>query len=169
MNILKMEGICKAFNGVPVLDHVSLSIDQGEIHTILGENGAGKSTLMNILTGVLPLDQGRITFLGQTLIQPTVPMTEKLGIAFVHQELNLFPHMKVYENLFLRREITHPLGMLNKREMIRRSQALFQEMGVNIDPKALVADLKTGQKQLLEIARALLFDADSGRAHHGPE
>ena len=159
MNILKMEGICKAFNGVPVLDHVFLSIDQGEIHTILGENGAGKSTLMNILTGVLPLDQGRITFLGQTLIQPTVPMTEKLGIAFVHQELNLFPHMKVYENLFLRREITHPLGMLNKREMIRRSQALFQEMGVDIDPKALVADLKTGQKQLLEIARALLFDA----------
>ena len=101
MSILEMRGIYKAFDGVPVLKGVDLTIEKGEIHAILGENGAGKSTLMNILTGVVPMDAGRIVFDGQPVPHPTVPLTEKLGIAFVHQELNLFPTMKAYENLFL--------------------------------------------------------------------
>ena len=159
MSILEMRGISKAFNGVPVLKGVDLVIEEGEIHAILGENGAGKSTLMNILTGVLPADSGRVTFRGQTIDRPTVPLTEKLGIAFVHQELNLFPTMKVYENLFLTKEPTHRLGTLKKREMIARSRAFLEELGVEIDPNALVSELRMGQKQLLEIAKALFFDA----------
>jgi len=159
MSILEMRGISKAFNGVEVLRGVDLTIEEGEIHTILGENGAGKSTLMNILTGVVPMDSGRIVFCGQTIERPTVPLTEKLGIAFVHQELNLFPTMKVYENLFLTREPTYRLGMLKKREMIARAHAFLQELGMEIDPDALVSELKMGQKQLLEIAKALFFDA----------
>lgn len=159
MSILEMRGICKAFSGVEVLKGVDLTIEKGEIHTILGENGAGKSTLMNILTGVLPMDRGSIVFDGQTIEHPTVSLTEKLGIAFVHQELNLFPTMKAYENLFLCKEYTNKFGMLKKRTMIERAQALFDEMGVQIDPIALVSDLSMGKKQLLEVAKALLFDA----------
>ena len=159
MNILEMRGISKAFSGVEVLKGVDLTIEEGEIHTILGENGAGKSTLMNILTGVVPMDSGRIIFCGQPIERPTVPLTEKLGIAFVHQELNLFPTMKVYENLFLTKEPTYRLGMLKKREMIARARAFLEELGVEIDPNALVSELKMGQKQLLEIAKALFFNA----------
>ncbi len=159
MSILEMRGIFKAFSGVEVLKGVDLTIEKGEIHTILGENGAGKSTLMNILTGVVPMDRGSIVFDGQPIEHPSVTLTEKMGIAFVHQELNLFPTMKVYENLFLCKEYTNKLGMLKKRSMIERANALFEEMGIQIDPTALVSDLKMGQKQLLEIAKALLFDA----------
>ncbi len=159
MSILEMRGIFKAFGGVEVLKGVDLTIEKGEIHTILGENGAGKSTLMNILTGVVPMDRGSILFDGQPVEHPTVPLTEKLGIAFVHQELNLFPTMKAYENLFLCKEYTNRIGTLKKRQMIERAKALFEEMGVDIDPTALVSELKMGQKQLLEIAKALLFDA----------
>ena len=159
MSILEMRGIFKAFSGVEVLKGVDLTIEKGEIHTILGENGAGKSTLMNILTGVVPMDRGSIEFDGQKIDHPTVPLTEKMGIAFVHQELNLFPTMKVYENLFLCKEYTNKLGMLKKRSMIERANRLFEEMGIQIDPTALVSELKMGQKQLLEIAKALLFDA----------
>lgn len=159
MNILEMRGICKAFHGIEVLKGVDLTIEEGEIHTILGENGAGKSTLMNILTGVLPMDKGSIVFQGKRIEHPTVPLTEKLGIAFVHQELNLFPTMKVYENLFLCREYTNRWGTLKKKQMKERARALFAEMGVQMDPDALVSDLKMGQKQLLEIAKALLFHA----------
>lgn len=159
MSILEMRGICKAFDGVPVLKGVDLTIEKGEIHTILGENGAGKSTLMNILTGVLPMDEGSIVFDGEPLPHPTVPLTEKKGIAFVHQELNLFPTMKAYENLFLCREYTNRFGTLKKRQMIERADRLLRELGIEIDPEELVCNLRMGQKQLLEIARALLFDA----------
>ena len=159
MNILDMRGICKAFDGVSVLKNVDLSVEKGEIHALLGENGAGKSTLMNILTGVVPMDAGEIVFDGQRVDQPSVTESEKMGIAFVHQELNLFPTMRVYENLFLRREYTNRFGTLRKRAMIERARALFDEMGVDIEPTALVSELKMGQKQLLEISRALLFDA----------
>ena len=159
MNILEMRGIWKAFSGVEVLRGVDLTIGEGEIHTILGENGAGKSTLMNILTGVVPMDRGSITFRGQPIQRPTVPLTEKLGIAFVHQELNLFPTMKVYENLFLTKEPTHRFGALKKREMIERTRDFLTALGVEIDPNALVSELRMGQKQLLEIAKALFFEA----------
>ena len=159
MSILEMRGICKAFSGVEVLKGVDLTIEKGEIHTILGENGAGKSTLMNILTGVVPMDRGSIVFDGKAIEHPTVQLTEKMGIAFVHQELNLFPTMKVYENLFLCKEYVNRLGMLKKRRMIERAKVLFDELGLDIDPTAQVSELKMGQKQLLEIAKALLFDA----------
>ena len=159
MSILEMKNICKSFDGVQVLKDVRLTVAEGEIHTILGENGAGKSTLMNILTGVIGMDSGSINFMGKPLEHPTIRETEALGIAFVHQELNLFPTMKVCENLFLTREYTNRLGTLKKKEMKERALKLFSEMGVEIDPDAVVSELKMGQKQLLEIAKALLFDA----------
>lgn len=159
MPILQMQNISKAFDGVPVLRGVSLTLEPGEVHALLGENGAGKSTLMNILTGVLPADSGEIFFEGKPLVNPTVHKTEALGIAFVHQELNLFNDLKVYENVYLGRELCYRTGTLNKRAMIRKTRELFESLGVHMDPNAVVGTLPTSQKQLLEISKALFFNA----------
>jgi ribose transport system ATP-binding protein len=155
MNILSMKHISKSFFGVPVLDDVSLEVEKGEVHALLGENGAGKSTLMNILGGVYTKDSGTVEVNGAILENTSVTESEKAGVAFVHQELNLFNDLLVFENLFLGKEITYKTGTLNKRAMIARTRELFTELGVNINPKVMVADLETSQKQLLEIAKAL--------------
>ena len=105
-NILEMKGIEKAFFGVTVLDKVDFSVEQGEVHALLGENGAGKSTLMNILAGVYTRDGGEVVFDGKPLVNTTVQKSESAGIAFVHQEINVFNDLKVYENIFMRKEIT---------------------------------------------------------------
>lgn len=159
MPLLLMRGICKAFNGVPVLKNTSLTVERGVVHALLGENGAGKSTLMNILTGTIPADAGEVIFDGQKLDRPTIRQTEELGIAFVHQELNLFNDLKVFENMFMCKELEGALWHLKKKEMIARSRELFDRLQVNIDPQAYVHELKTGDKQLLEISKALLFKA----------
>ena len=159
MNILEMRNIHKGFSGVPVLTGVSLEIKEGEIHALLGENGAGKSTLMNILTGVLDADDGSIIFDGQELHNNSVKKSEGLGIAFVHQELNLFNDLKVYENIFLGKEYTFKLGALKKRQMATRAHELFCSLGVDIDPTAMVSTLSTSEKQLLEICKSLFIDA----------
>ncbi|MGM9537941.1 MAG: sugar ABC transporter ATP-binding protein [Candidatus Onthomonas sp.] len=159
MELLNMNGICKSFGGVPVLKNVRLSVEKREVHALLGENGAGKSTLMNVLTGVYPREAGTIVFDGQSYDTMTIRASERIGIAFVHQELNLFNDLKVYENIFLTREYTTRLGSLDKKRMRREAAALFQELGVDIDPEELVSHLKTSQKQLLEIAKALFFQA----------
>ena len=159
MEMLKMTDISKSFFGTPVLEHVDFSVEEGEIHALLGENGAGKSTLMNILAGVHTRDSGTIMFDGKMLEHNTVKATEAVGIAFVHQELNLFNDLKVYENIFLRKEITRKFGMLNRKTMIQKSRELFERLGVELNPGAMVSELETGKKQLLEIAKALLADA----------
>ena len=114
---------------------------------------------MNILTGVLPRDGGTIKFDGQELEHITITQSEKMGIAFVHQELNLFNDLKVFENMFLNREYTNKFGSLDKKRMRREARELFERLGVEIDPDAVVADLKTSQKQLLEICKALHLKA----------
>jgi ribose transport system ATP-binding protein len=155
MTALSMKHINKSFFGVTVLDDVSFEVEQGEVHALLGENGAGKSTLMNILGGVYIKDSGTVEANGVRLENPSVTESEKAGVAFVHQELNLFNDLLVFENLFLGKEILYKTRTLNKRAMIARARELFDELGVSINPKALVADLETSQKQLLEIAKAL--------------
>lgn len=159
MSLLEMKGICKAFNGVPVLKNVQLSVEKGEVHALLGENGAGKSTLMNCLTGTIPYDAGTIFFDGQQMKNITIKKSEEMGIAFVHQELNLFNDLRVYENIFITKEYTGKFGRLKKKEMIDKCRDLFRRLDVDIDPTALVEDLKTSDKQLLEISKALFFDA----------
>lgn len=155
MKLLEMTGIEKSFGSVQVLKGVSLTVNKGEVHALLGENGAGKSTLMNVLTGVHQRDAGTVWFDGQSYDSMTIRQSEDLGIAFVHQELNLFNDLKVFENLFLTREYTNKFGALDKKRMRQETAELFEQMGVDIDPAALVSDLKTSEKQLLEIAKAL--------------
>lgn len=159
MKRLEMNGIYKAFNEIPVLKNVRLSVEAGEVHALLGENGAGKSTLMNVLTGVYRRDAGQITFDGQQVGNLTVKQSEQLGIAFVHQELNLFNDLLVYENIFLGKEYTNKFGKLDKKRMKKEAAELFQELEVDIDPEAKAEDLSASQKQLLEISKALFFQA----------
>lgn len=159
MSLLQMKGICKSFSGITVLKNVELTVEKGEVHALLGENGAGKSTLMNVLTGVYSCDKGTIEFDGKLLKNITIRQSENLGIAFVHQELNLFNDLKVYENIFLHKEYTAKFGCLDKKKMIQESERLFRELGVDIDPTERVSKLKTSQKQLLEISKALFFRA----------
>ena len=159
MDLLKMTKISKAFSGVTVLDKVNFTVKKGEVHALLGENGAGKSTLMNILAGVYTRDSGKVEFDGKPLENTTVKLSESAGIAFVHQELNLFNDLKVFENIFLRKEILTKLGTLNQKAMIAKTKELFASLGVDIDPTAMVSELETSKKQLLEIAKALFANA----------
>ena len=159
MTILEMNHISKSFGGAKALSDVHLSIEKGEIHALLGENGAGKSTLMNILTGVIPADEGTITFLGKQYPSPTIQQMEAAGIAFVHQELNVINDLSVSDNIFLCREIKTKLGLIDQKEQLKRTRQLFEDLGVDMNPSAMVSELKTSEKQLLEICRALYADA----------
>ena len=114
MALLHMKKISKSFFGVEVLHSVHLDVEKGTVHALLGENGAGKSTLMDILTGVYTRDSGKVYFDGQELENTTVKKSEAAGIAFVHQELNLFNELKVYENIFLNKERVHKGIILNE-------------------------------------------------------
>ena len=158
MALLEMNNIYKAFGTNKVLKGVSLKVEEGEVHALLGENGAGKSTLMNIMTGVIPFDSGEIYFNGIKYDEPTIEGMEKAGIAFVHQELDVINDLTVADNIFLNREIKKGV-LLNKKEMINRTQQLFNDLGVKINPNEMVSELKTAEKQLLEICRALYIDA----------
>lgn len=159
MELLEMTDISKAFYGVKVLDGVSLRIAQGEIHALLGENGAGKSTLMNILAGVYKADSGAVSFQGKRLDSMSIKEVEQAGIAFVHQELNIFNDLKVYENLFLGRELVNRFGKLKKKEMVGETGAFMKKLGVDINPTELAGNLDTSKKQLLEIAKTLHANA----------
>lgn len=154
MKLLEMKNIVKSFYGVVVVDKVNLSLDEGEIHALLGENGAGKTTLMNVLGGVLERDSGDVSFDGNNYSAMNPKLANEIGIGFVHQELNLINDLLVYENIFFGNEITTGIK-LNKTEMINQSKELFERLQINIDPSALVDDLDASNKQLVEIAKAL--------------
>ena len=157
--ILEMNHISKSFGGAKALSDVHFEMEEGEVHALLGENGAGKSTLMNILTGVLPADSGKIVFMGKEYTSPTIKEMEKAGIAFVHQELNVINDLSVADNIFLRKEIKNKFGLINEKEQIKKTRELFESLGVDMNPSEMVSNLKTSEKQLLEICKALYSDA----------
>ena len=157
--ILEMKHISKSFGGSKALSDVHFEMEEGEVHALLGENGAGKSTLMNILTGVLPADSGKIVFMGKEYTSPTIKEMEKAGIAFVHQELNVINDLSVADNIFLRKEIKNKFGLINEKEQIKKTRELFESLGVDMNPSEMVSNLKTSEKQLLEICKALYSDA----------
>jgi ribose transport system ATP-binding protein len=142
-----------------VLKDVSFSLKGGEICALIGENGAGKSTLMNILGGVLPADSGDVLLDDKPVVFHTPAESLNAGIAFIHQELNLINDLAVYENMFIGREITQRNGLLDAERMIRETQAVFDRMGLDMNPKSMVRDLDASYKQIVEISRALLMNA----------
>jgi len=157
--ILEMKNISKSFGPVTALDCVNFMVGDAEIHGLLGENGAGKSTLMNILGGALQPNEGQIIIDGQLIEDMTIHKSNVLGIKFIHQELNLVNDLTVFENLFLGQEITNRAGMLDRKTMIARSRAVLERIKVDIDPLDVVESLEPSRKQLVEIARALLFES----------
>lgn len=159
--LLHLQEVSKMFPGVLALDKVNLKISPGEVLGLLGENGAGKSTLIKILTGAHQKDEGKIFWEGQEVNIGNPRDSIDLGIACIYQELNLIPHLPVYENIFLGREprAVKTIGWLDRKAMISRSRELLEELGLNINPEIKVSYLGVGQQQMVEIARALSMNA----------
>src|SRR5689334_7881298 len=157
--LLEARRIGKSFPGVVALDGVSLSAGRGEVVAVIGENGAGKSTLMKILGGVQEPDTGQILLGGAAVRIDSVRTAQRLGIALIHQELNLADNLDVAANLFLGREPTRLFGVIDRRRLYRDATALLERAGFDLDPRAPVRSLPIGQQQLVEIAKALSTDA----------
>ncbi|RCW49802.1 sugar ABC transporter ATP-binding protein [Halanaerobium sp. ST460_2HS_T2] len=158
--LLEMKDISKFFPGVKALDQVNFFLKEGEVIGLLGENGAGKTTLMNILNGVLPADKGYVKIKGEKVKIKNPTEAQKLGIAYIHQELNLIDELSVRENLFLGREVKKKFALIDKNEMNKLSEKALSNLNLNIDPEEKVENLPLAIKQMIEIARALMFEAD---------
>ncbi len=154
MAFIEFNGITKRFPGVLALDGVSFEIAEGSCHALMGENGAGKSTLGKILAGVYVADEGSIRLNGQPIHAPNPLAARKLGIAMVHQELAFCPNLTVAENLCLG-ELPNRVGWLDRRRMRDQARAMLAEIGSDIDVDLPMAQLSTGQEQLVQIAAAL--------------
>ncbi|HEY8348090.1 MAG TPA: sugar ABC transporter ATP-binding protein [Symbiobacteriaceae bacterium] len=158
--LVEMRGISKRFPGVQALSGVDFTLEAGEIHALLGENGAGKSTLMKVLGGIYSPDEGTIRINGEPVVIPTPARATELGIAFIHQELNLARHLTVAENICLGRPPRkRPLGLVDWKAMRETARRALDRLGAYVDPDAPVGSLSVGNQQLVEIARALSLDA----------
>jgi ribose transport system ATP-binding protein len=158
--VLEMKNISKSFGVVQALKDVSFEVQQGEALGLLGENGAGKTTLMNVLAGALPQDSGQICINGNEVRGMTPKKSTELKIRFIHQELNLCNDLTVYQNMFLGEEFTTAAGFIKKKDEMRKAQEVLDYMNTGINAGVLVGELYTAQKQLVEIARALLFQSE---------
>lgn len=153
---LELSGITKVYPGAIALNNVSLTIQGGEVVGLIGENGAGKSTLMKVLGGAIAPDEGRVIIDGETVKSLTPARATKLGIAFVHQELNPFSNLDVTANVLLGREMRNGMfGFLDRPSMERKVKPILDLLGTRFGPKDPVAELSLADQQLLEIARAL--------------
>ena len=159
--ILELIDISKSYPGVQALSHVNLAVAAGEVVGLIGENGAGKSTLMRILGGVTEPSSGIIKLRGEQKDNLTVAEAIRCGIAFVHQELNLFDNLDVAANVFFGREPVSfgPLRLIDTKAMVSRTRPLLDRLGADFAPDTPVADLSLAQRQLVEIAKALSLGA----------
>ena len=157
---VSMEHITKTFPGVKALDDVQLHLKSGRVMALLGENGAGKSTLMKILSGVYTRDSGNIEIFGQKIEGDlNTKQAQALGVAIIHQELNMCQHLTVAANMFLGRELVKG-GRLDTAEMNRKATEELAKLGIHdLDPNEIVGNLTVGRQQMVEIAKALLINA----------
>ena len=155
--LLEMKKISKSFPGVKALTDVDFQLKAGEVHALLGENGAGKSTLIKVLGGIYIAEKGEIFIDGQPVIIQNVADARANGISIIHQELVLVPHMTVYENIFLGRELKGPFGVDSKK-MRNESQKMLDQFNLGIDAGELVGNLSIAQQQMVEIVKAISFN-----------
>ena len=153
--IIEMKDIYKSFGKNNVLKGVDFKLGEGEIHALVGENGAGKSTLMNILSGVLKKDSGRILIDGNEVEITDTNIAKNYGISFIHQELSDWPELTVMDNIFMNNEISKGL-FLDRKSMRKRCIELLDKFDLDINPDTKVSKLSVGQRQMMEIAKANL-------------
>jgi general nucleoside transport system ATP-binding protein len=158
--VLELRGITKSFPGVLANDHISLTLEQGEIHALLGENGAGKTTLMNILYGLYKPDEGEILVRGKKVEIHTPNDAIALGIGMVHQHFMLVPVMTVTENVMLGVEPTRGGMFLDEAKVAKRVREISEQYGLEVDPDAVVKDIPVGIQQRVEIIKVLYREAD---------
>ena len=152
---IEMKDIYKSFGKNDVLKGVDFTLNDGEIHALVGENGAGKSTLMNILSGVLSKDRGEILIDGKEVDISDTNVAKKYGISFIHQELSDWPELTVMDNIFMNNEIKNGI-FLDKAKMRKKCMELLEKFDLDVDPKTKVSNLSVGQRQMMEIAKANL-------------
>jgi ribose transport system ATP-binding protein len=158
--IIQIEHVTKRFPGVVALDDVSFEIEASELHAIVGENGAGKSTLMKVLSGVIPDYEGQFLQRGHPVHFAGTRDAEAAGIAIIHQELNLVEDLSAAANIFLGREKRTRLGLLDDRGMERAAADLLTQLECHVSPRQPVRELRVGDQQLVEIAKALSLETD---------
>ena len=157
--LLEAKNITKKFGGITALNNVNLQVHTGKVNAIVGENGAGKSTLMKILSGVYSEYEGALFLNGEQVNFNNPKEAMQKGIAIIHQELNLIPYLSITENIFLGRELQNEFGILDSKQMHKKTEALLERLHCKLNPKTLVSDLRVGEQQLVEIAKALLEEA----------
>ena len=157
--LLKAQDINKEFSSVSVLKNINIEIIRGEVLGIIGENGAGKSVLMKILSGIYTATSGRVIFEEKPVIIKDPLNAKHLGISLIPQEFNLIKELTVYDNIFLGSEIRKKNGLLNKKLMMKHTNELLRELGVEINPDEQIENLSTAQKQMVEICKAISVDA----------
>ena len=157
MPLLEMRSITKTFPGVKALDNVNLSVEEGEIHALVGENGAGKSTLMKVLSGIHPYGsyEGDIMYDGQECRFQGIRDSESLGIVIIHQELALVPYLTIAENMFLGNEQRKVKGIIDWDATYANAEKYMRIVGLEDSPRELIKNIGTGKQQLVEIAKAL--------------
>lgn len=157
--VLEACGISKSFPGVKALDDVSITLRRGRLTALLGENGAGKSTLMNIIAGVLTQDEGEVRLAGEVVNFRSTRAAMEAGIAMIYQELNLVSNLTVAENIFLGREAVNSLGFIDAAQMNRDAAKVLEELDLHVAPTTPLDQLRVGQQQVVEIAKAITCDA----------
>jgi ribose transport system ATP-binding protein len=156
--LLKVSGISKSFPGVQALKDVQFELNRGEVLTLVGENGAGKSSLMKILSGIYSKDSGSIVLEGTEVEIDSPKAAQALGISIIHQEMNLMPHLTVAQNIYIGREPRTGL-FVRARALNQRATELLTRLGIDLDPRELIENLTVAKQQMVEIAKALSFDA----------
>lgn len=157
-NLLEMRKITKTFPGVKALDEVDFSLERGTVHALMGENGAGKSTLMKCLFGIYTPDSGEIYIDGKKVSYKDPKDALDSGVAMVHQELNQVSMRSVAENIMLGR-FPNKYGIIDHKKMNQETQDLFDRLGLNFDPKRIIGKYSVAERQLIEIAKAVSYDA----------
>lgn len=153
--LLVMQGITKTFPGVRALDHVDFDLYEGEVHALLGENGAGKSTVVKILSGSLNKDAGRIFLRGEEVAIASPSQARNLGIGMVYQELSLVPGLSIAENIFLGRWPRGRSGLVDWKELYKRTQDELANLELNLNPRYRAGSLSVAEQQLIEIAKVV--------------
>ncbi|WP_367849949.1 sugar ABC transporter ATP-binding protein [Rhodoferax sp. WC2427] len=158
--LISITHLTKSFPGVKALNDCRFELAPGEVHALMGENGAGKSTLMKVLAGVYTKDAGEIQMDGKPVDIPTPRAAQALGIGIIHQELNLMNHLSAAQNIFIGREPMGRFGLfVDQQKMVDDTQAVFDRLHLQLDPRVEVGELTVAKQQMVEIAKALSFDS----------